>query len=237
MARSLKVILLIQWILGAIWTIGVLASSPTSLAGFLFFIYIYPFHLVFFSVGAWAAWRHPALSRRARWVMTLPFAFLFLPLILRLVSGGQPGEELIRAIAIATIASVFMACLIVPGRVAGLLPGALFRSRGLNLVVLLGAVIAWLIPVLLVVFAQVGIQEAVSRDSSGYAAGYLFVAVVFYLLLVAVSSLGLATWGWLGVRGGIGGAQRRLHVAQLIAGIPGFALAVPVLIWMANQYS
>ena len=87
MSKALTVILLLQVVLGTIWTLPQLTGASNDWMVVYLFLFVYPLCAVFFLVGAWAMWRHPQTRRKAAWVMLLPIAFLFLPAWIKTIAG------------------------------------------------------------------------------------------------------------------------------------------------------
>jgi hypothetical protein len=51
--KALKIIFGIQVVLGAVWTLILMTVERTSWANVYLFFYTYPFHFIFFLLGAW----------------------------------------------------------------------------------------------------------------------------------------------------------------------------------------
>ena len=93
MHKALKIIFGIQVVLGAIWTLSLMTVERSSWANVYLFSSIYPFHFIFFLVGAWAFFRYKDLRRLAGSVMALPFVILFLPGLIRGIAGGPVSPD------------------------------------------------------------------------------------------------------------------------------------------------
>lgn len=236
MSTFLSIVIGIQFLLGLIWT-SVLASVADAGFGalYLFFV-IYPIHAVLFLIGAIVYWRRPPLRKKALVIMVLPFVFLFLPGILKLVFGGPlTGERGLRAFVV--VAGGLLAYAVVfPKKVMTILPERLFQSRAFNWLVIVSMALGWLLPVAGYLFlASQGGGSSGGGSSSGMGAAYVIVGAAMYIVAIGAGSLMTIVIGWLGIRGGLPDPPRKLHIAQIVMGAPGLVAGIVTLSWLSSQ--
>ena len=227
MQKALKIIVSFQIVLGAFWTLYLIPVERTDLAHLFLFFYIYPFHLIFFLVGAWAFFRHKTLRKLAGCVMALPFLFLFLPGSIRGIAGGPVDADSAVLMTLVLAVSALIYAVVRPEKVTQWIPGFFYRSRGWNIFVVLLQLVGWAAPVIVL---AVIVSEAPSRPSgSGMGLAVLMMMVATYLVTLGIWSSITSVHAWLGLRGGVEDASRRLHITQLVLGIPGILLGGVVL--------
>ena len=224
MHRVLNIVLFIQVLLGSAWTLTIASVPGRGDFGMLpLFLLTYLVLLLGMLVGIWAFWRHPPLRRKAAWVIAMPFVFWFLPPALKTLAGGHLSGDELAAVALFIAGATLLACLVAPARVAGLLPGVLFRSPVFNGLLVFGLVCGWLFPVF--VIAWLGSDSSGSSQSdTGYALAYAVILGALYLVGFGAGSLLVASWAWLGLRGTVAEACRKLHITQLVLAVPGVLL-------------
>lgn len=238
MPKALRIILVVQLLLGAVWTLAMLTELQKSLAALTLFVLIYPFHLVFFFVALWAVWKHPDLRRKAVLIMVLPVGFLFLPYMITSFFGNPLSADQLASLAIAAGVFCLVLGIALPRKTATLLPNGLFRSRGFNILVIVLMVLAWLFPIVPIAWlAQHGgtAGPGGGQGSPGMGAAYVLVGAAMYLIGLGAASVMTGVLGWLGLRGDVVGAQRRLHTAQLTIAAPGVLLGSGTFMWMLSQ--
>jgi len=236
----LNITLAVEVLVALFWSVAMWSETGSSgIAVLGWFAVVIVVFVAAFLVAALIAWRRPPLRRRAALVMAIPFIGGFAPWVLRALSGGPADPAFVWRVAAILAAGVVVVALLRPRATARLLPEALFSSRGLNLAVTGSLVVGWLF--LLVLggwflsdFGQAAVYQT-DRGSSGMAAAYLVLGISAYVLLLGAASLLAAAWGWLGLAGGIEGARRRLHIAQLTGAIPGLLAAAAVWAWLLTQ--
>ena len=159
--RALQLVLGISAALGLLWT---LAASTARGAGGLGAVYVfllaYALFAVFFLFALWAYWKHPEHRRLAGWIMVLPFVFGFLPIMMRSLAGGAVTGEQLWTLAAVALALAVLAAWLAPRTVAVVFPAVLVRSRLFNWLLLLALLAAWLLFVVVVLYAA-------SEDRSG----------------------------------------------------------------------
>ena len=235
MSGALTVILVIQCVLGAIWTLSLMTAAETGMEGLMLFIYIYPFHAVFFLVGLWAAWRRPDQRRKAIWIAALPFGLLFLPSLLKGILGGPVSGQQILFFLIGLAVLGVVISILRPARAIRFLPNGMFRSRAFNLFIVIGIVAGWLVPIGLFVLGGDSGRGTSQTDSTGMGAAYLLIGAALYLVVVGLASVWTMFWGWLGLMGGVEGAQRKLHVAQCVVALPGMLAGTVAVLFLLSQ--
>lgn len=238
MPKALRIILVVQLLLGTVWTLAMLTELQKSLASLSLFVLIYAFHLIFFFVALWAVWKHPDLRRKAVLIMVLPVGFLFLPYMITSLFGDLLKAEQLASLAIAAAVLCLVLGIALPRKTARLLPNGLFRSRGFNILVIVLMVLAWLLPIVPIVWlAQHGDAGGPGggQGSPGMGAAYVLAAAAMYLIGLGAASVMMGVLGWLGLRGDVVGAQRKLHTTQLVIAAPGLLLGSGTLAWLLTQ--
>ncbi len=186
---------------------------------------------------AWLMNKTP--GRLARVTLLLPVALALLPFVLRLLAWGPvPATFWYAALCIAG-AAVIAATAFRPRSVAAVVPHRLVRSAVFNWLVLLPTLLGWAALAGLAVWllSDVG-QEAfgaANRRSDNMATGYGILFVSAFVIALGTWSIIAATWGWLGLAGGVENSKRKLHLAQLVAAAPGILIAVPLFLWLSGQ--
>jgi hypothetical protein len=238
MPKALRIILVIQVLLGVVWTSAMLTELQKSLASLYLFVLIYPFHLVFALVAVWAIWKHPDLRRKAVLVFVLPVGFLFLPYLVTSLFGGALHGEQLAGLAVAAGVLGVVISFALPKKTVKVLPNCVFRSRGFNILVIAIMVVAWLIPLAAIIWLaqQSGTsQPGGGQGSPGMGAAFLLLGAAMYFVGLGAASIMTAVLGWLGLRGDVVGAQRKLHSAQLAIAAPGVLLGSGTLAWLLTQ--
>jgi hypothetical protein len=237
MSRALSIIIGLQIILGAIWTLPLLTADLSGLGPLLLFIYTYPFHAVFCLIALWAFWKHKTLRRKAALVLLLPIGILFLPYLITTIAGGPLEAQRVLQLIVVLVAICIVLCFIRPRRAASMFPAVLFRSRTFNLLAVVGMAFAWLLPVFLFLLVRAKGSESVAQtaqvDSSGMAVGYLFFVVGLYLASTGGAALFTMLLAWLGLHGGVEGAQRGLHKTQAWLAAPALIAGSLAAAWLA----
>ena len=233
MRTILKVIVGIQILLGIGWTLPLLRGNGDFSTLYLFFL-LAIVNAAFLLVACRAMWKHPNERRIAGVVMMLPALFLFLPGVIKWFAGGPlTSEALVRAAVVLLVAALLFSVAF-PKQVIRILPEWLFRSRIFNWLLLLGMAIAWLLPI-------AGVAWLASSDSgnsrSGMAVAYVIIYVAMYVVAVGAVSVLVMVHGWIGLRSGVARDCRRLNIAQIVMGLPSFAIGAATLAWLANQNS
>lgn len=240
MKRILDVTLAIEVVVALLWTAAWASETGSSgIAVLGWFALMAAVFAVAFVIGAIAAWRAPALRRRATLVMALPWIGGFAPVLLRTVAGGPLAADHVRNLLAACLGGVLLLALLFPRHGVRCLPQALFRSRGWNLLVLAALGLGWVALLALVgwAFTQHGQASfaTLARTGSGSGAALAVLAASSFVLVLGAWSVLAAAWGWLGLHGGVDGAPRRLHRYQLIGALPGILLSAAIWIWLSVQ--
>ncbi len=235
LARLLSIVLVVQVLLGSLWTLTIASVPGRGDFGMLpLFLLTYLVLFLGLLIGIWAFWRRPPLRRRAAWVIAMPFVFWFLPSIVKTLAGGHLSGDELATIVVSLAAACLLACLVVPARAAGLLPQRLFRSPVFNWLLIVGLVAGWLFPVLVIAWLGSS-QDGSSQGDTGYALAYGVILGALYLVGLGGGSLLTAAWGWMGLRGNVAQACRKLHVTQLVLAVPGLFLGGATLVWLVGQ--
>lgn len=240
MRLLLDIVLGIAVLITLHWTVFISVETGSSgIAVLGVFAVVYGAFAILFLIAALTAWRYPALRRRAYLVMALPFVALLLPYSIRLLAGGAVASDFwLKVLAVAILGGIGTA-VVAPRQAVRVLPKRLFRSGIFNALILSLLAAAWCVLIGFVAwsFSDAG-QEYVARTdrgSSGMAAAYAIVAAAVYAVALGIGSFLTSLMGWLGLIGGVDGARRQLHIAQLVAGLPGVVVAVPTLLWLMSQ--
>lgn len=177
-------------------------------------------------IGLWALIFRPALRRLAAWVTLLPVAFLVVPMTIRTAMGNPVDSRVLLFLGIAVGVAVLLLTLISPQSVAARLPAALFRSRAWNVLLLALQVLGGLLALAAVAAAGPALLDTSSgQGSPGMGGATLLIMTVGWFIGVALTSVSIAAWSWLGLHGCVEGALRKLHIAQLVVASPGLLIA------------
>jgi len=77
-------------------------------------------------------------------------------------------------------------------------------------------------------------EPGAGQGSPGMASANLIAGAALYCVGDGAASLLMGTFGWLGLRGGVKGAQRKLHIAEIVIGSPGVLLAGLTVAWLQS---
>lgn len=232
MKRALRIVLGIEVALGVVWTLlAAMAQGAGGLAVVGVFFVVYGLCGLFFLFAAWAFWRYPQERKTAAAILLLPVVFWFLPTILRALAGGVLRSDQLVPLLFGLLLVAIGACWVVPRRVSRVVPDVLLHSRLLNWLILLAVIGGWLFLSFVIVYVASG--DSSSAASSGTALAYAIILAAMYLVALGVGSFGASTWAWLSLRSGA--VTRRLNIAQLVVSLPGVAIGLAVVIWLAGQ--
>lgn len=237
MKRAVGIVLWLQIALGALWTYSVLTADNSSWGPLVALVYTYPPQIVFFFFAAGVFWKRRDLRRPAGWIMALPVVLLFTPTGLRTLVGGRVDPSSFVSIAVVAALLVIVYGLIRPRSAAKVVPQQLLRNRVFNGVVILLQVFGWLLPLILFAYWTLESQGGPRSTDAGTGLAYLLILAVIYLAGLGIGSLLVSCIAWVGLRGGIDNAPRKLHIAQLVIAVPGVLLGAGAIIWLAVQGS
>jgi len=240
MKLALKIMLGIQVVTGALWTLA--AASASGDAGFALLglvFTLFPLYALFVLVAFVSLFTHRDQRRNAAWVIALPVVFWFLPAVVRFFAGGTLSAEKIVGMLLVLAVAALLFCIVFPGRAVAYIPDAMFRSKLFNGLIVAGLVGGWLLIVAVIVLLA-GANESASaahRSNSSMAAAYIIIGGALYLVGLGVASLLSTTWAWVGLRGGVEGSVRKLHVAQIVLSAPGILAGMAVAAWLVGEAS
>lgn len=241
MKRVLDITLAVEILIAAWWTVAWASETGSSgIAVLGWFTAVVIAYAIAFVVGALAAWRRPALRPRAMLVMAMPFIGGSSPGLLRLLTGGPVAPGLLGAAGLVVLGGAFALGVLRPRQTVRWVPHALFRSRAWNLLLVAPLALAWCLPLGLGAWlaAQSGgdvLGGANRTAGSGMAIAGVILLVASYQVRLGFAATLIAAWGWLGLAGGVDGAQRRLHWVQLVGAVPGILVAFWAWGWFAGQ--
>lgn len=241
MRRLLHLTLAVEVLVALWWTILMVPETGSSgIAVLGWFSMVVAIYLAAFLIGAVVAWRRPALRRQAGLVMVMPLAGGFAPMVIRIFTGGPLAVEGTGTGILLPLLAVIGLGLAFPRRMVRWMPQALFRSRGWNLFLLAALGLAWCALIVAVLWGlspggQDAMDAANRTGSPGIATAWILLLASTHLLLLGLGSALTGVWGWLGIRGGVEGAQRRIHMAQLLGAAPGILVAIATWVWLAGQ--
>jgi hypothetical protein len=231
MRTALNIIIGLQLLLGAWWTLPLLKHDGDFSTLYILFIALLA-NAVFFLVAGWSMWRHPPLRRRAGVVLGLPVLLYGLPWLIKAVAGGPLTASKGLGAILVILAGLLGFCLFFPQRVYRLLPCSLIQSKFLNWLIIIAMIVAWVLPVAGIVWLGSGNSGS---SSSGNAVAYAIYYFALYMVLVGAGALVVMTWGWIGLRGDVDNPSRRLHIAQLVIGLPSLVVGLLTMSWLASQ--
>ena len=150
---------------GAFWTIALAmieGSGGLDVPGI--FVLAYSIQAICFLIGLWAYWRHRDARPTARWVLALPFVFLFLPGIINTMANGALTASGVATLLLIVLSVILVVCFVIPRKVAAKFPDSLYSNRIFNSLLLIGPLLGWpiLIGILVCIFGVEG--EATSRS-------------------------------------------------------------------------
>ena len=232
MRRTLKILLIVQLVLGVPWVfLAAAANGPGGLAIVGLFFLLYAIFAVMFMVAAYACWRYPAERTLAVWIIVLPVVLWMLPNVARSLYGGAvPADQNLGLIAMISLSGL-AACWIFPRRVARFIPDLLLQSRAFNWVILLSIVAAWVF--LFIAALYLYTEPSYTSDGAGMKLAYGLLLGAIYLAGLGAGSFGASTWAWISLRSGA--SVRRLNIAQFVAAAPGIAIGVGAVVWLTSQ--
>ena len=226
--KFLRICIVIQLVLGTIWTLTLITSANQGLGPIVMFVLIYPIHGVFGLIAAWSWWKKPQKRRLASVVLLLPVGFLFLPSLIVAVFGGAvltgPGD--VGRTVVLLIAAGIGACLLFPAKAAGFVPDFCFRSRVFNVAALAALVLAWTPVVTGLVWLLLVAEpiQAGDRSNSGLAALYVSGIAMLFMAAIGLVSVWTFLLGYIGVNQPAEVIHRSLHKAQLAGSAPGLLM-------------
>lgn len=234
-AGFLRILRVLEIVLGTCLALAVLMASNENW-GIIYIVFIFAcINAPLVLVGLWALVFRPALRRLAVWVVLLPAAFLVIPVFARTAMGNPLDARLLLFAGLAAVASALLLALARPGRVAVRLPSSLFRSKVWNVLLLAPLVTGWLLAVTAIIRTGPALLDTSSgQGSPGMGSAMMLIMTTVWLGGLALLSLFIATWAWLGLFGSVVGVQRKLHVAQLALAGPGLLIGVLFLLWLAG---
>tara|TARA_R110002049_G_scaffold54869_19_gene152387 strand:- start:705 stop:1412 length:708 start_codon:yes stop_codon:yes gene_type:complete len=230
MGRLLKIVLILEVVLGLCLSVAVLTASRENW-GIIYLLFLYACsQLPLVLLGLWALLFRSQLRATAAWVSALPFVFLFLPLLLRTAMGEPISSRVLLAAALTAALGLSVLAFARPQAVAARLPTALLQSKTQNVVLLalLGA--GWCVAIAL--FLKTGpalLDTSSGQGSPGMGGAMLLIISLGWLAGLACLSLFVAAWGWVGLRGTTRSAQTKLHIAQLVLASPGLLIGIAAL--------
>ena len=240
MRKTLRVILGLQILLGAVWFAGALRTGTQSQAVLGLFVGTYWMHLLALPFALWALWRHPADRPTALVMIGLPVALLFLPGLIVDMTGGPWGAIQIRNLMVGLSLALLVIVLVVPARVAEFLPDVLFQSKALNVTILVTLVLGWLLPLvalLLLLFSASDTTGPADTDAPAWIVGYFILFGGIYGALFVLMSLGSTLFAYIGLR--TRGPNRKLHIGQIAVALPAvvaFGWLAATLFRLTGQY-
>jgi len=233
MQRAAAVALWTQLLVAACFVLWVAALGPhggLQVVGLYF--YYAPFAGVLALFGVWIAVRRPALRRRGIAIALIPFAAILLPPGINALLGGPLLGRHLLAIGVALGAVALITSVFAPRRVVAFIPDGLFRSRFLNGLILFALVTGWVVFLLVLAFT---VSESDYRRDTGMGLAYAIVLAGMYVVAMGLASVAVAGWAWLGLRGGVANACRKLNVAQLVVAVPGLVVGGIAFGWFVSQ--
>lgn len=233
MPRIAPILLWVQMVLSAAFVVSVsMLGREGGLQVIGLYFYYLPLAGLIALAGVWLAWRYPGYRRHGIAIALAPIVAALLPFPLNAVLGGPLLKQHLLTVAALLFIAWFIVSLVAPRRVVALIPDALFRSRLWNSLVILGIVAGWLL--LAVVVAWVMHDSSYRRDT-GTGIAYAIILASLYVAAMGLASAAVTAWAWLGLRGGVAGACRRLNIAQLVVAIPGVLIGGVVFLWLGSQ--
>lgn len=233
MQRATTIVLWAQAILATCFVVWVsmLGKQGGLMVVAMYFYYI-PVGVLIALFGVWVAWRHPTLRRRGSAIIVLPVAAVFLPAILNSLLGGPLLGRHLLAVFIVFAVAVFFVSIFLPGRAVTVVPSVLFRSRIWNGILIIAIVAGWVFLAVAVFWAM---DDSNYRRDTGMGLAYAIMFAALYVSAMGLASVATATWAWLGLRGGVDNACRKLNIAQLVVALPGILIGGVVFAWYLGQ--
>lgn len=235
---------MVQALLVSIWIVAVCSfkgSAGTVAYGVVTtFFAIYPLHLLGMGLAIWAKWKHRASTRFTTILLVLPWAGLPVPFYLnRLSAVGPLLDSPVKVIntVIVLIVLAFGLVLVRPRQAAGLIPYFLLRSFGLNLLILLGTLSLYLLPVGFVIFNREELSAPSTDWHDGYLVAYGLGALTVYIMASALPATLIAGYSGLSFFQKRITLQGKLRIAQLVAATPLVVVGLSMLVrWWGQKF-
>jgi len=227
-SRVLNALIAIQLLLGTAWTLPMVTGAYGTFSSVGLAFYLLPPIGVLAMLGAWVAWRRPAWRRRGIVLAVAAPVFFVLPEAVMSTVGRPLTAADFAGTGLAVLAVLAVVTIVIPARVAGILPTRLYTSTLFNWLVVVCQALIWLLSagvfgwIATSLFTADGPRDT---DVSGMAIAWLLgVAGLAAMAIGFISGLGFLH-GYVGLRGNVAGACRRLHWTQVAIGTPGILLA------------
>jgi hypothetical protein len=223
--RVLKTTLLFQILVGFYWAFPIILDGVRGWGGLYLLIVVFLPILAVVPIAIWSFFKRPETRRIAAVVFFAPILIFLAPLVFRQVFGdiiGSPGGGFSEASAAIVVVLVAMVVL-VPGRVAGLIPVRLLRSRRFNvtLVVSLSVMlVAWL--ALLALF-----MVLVAHDPRNIVFALL---APLYPIVCGLTAIPILVYSYFAMFQRVERENHRLRIAQLVLSI---AVLIPSVLSLA----
>jgi hypothetical protein len=217
-ARPLAIAWGVQLISGCLWVMPLITSERGNLALLPLFVLYILAQALCVAVALWFAFRRPELRAQAVSLLWTSLLIFIVPLLVRsLVGAPFPGVDPLAATGIAMLALPLAGLVLLPGRAARLLPGALWSSRRVNLG--LCWMLAAVLGVNLVTWAIGGgviVRGALGVRATGKYVDALFLACFSATGVAMAVAILLMPVGYLGILQTVDRTHRGLH-AMLLA--------------------
>jgi hypothetical protein len=234
MRRASRIVLGLEVATGLFWTVtAAMANGAGGLAAVGLFFVVYAIFAVFFLFAVWVFWKRPEERTTAVWIMLLPVAFWFAPVMIRTLAGGFLSAEQFAKFSLIIVMLAVALCWVIPRQAATLVPAFLLRSKILNWLLILAIVAGWCFLVFISIYILNEDGPRTTDSSAGL--GFAIVLAALYILGLGVGNFVVATWAWVSLRSGGEARTRRLNIGQLVIAVPGILIGLSVAAWLYGQ--
>lgn len=222
--RLLRILERTLWIAGALYALRVLMAGNSDWGVIGVVLAFAALTLLCWLIGVWTMIWRSQRRRKAGRLLVISASFLVAPLILRSTMGGPLSASAVAGAAAATLVALLIWAMVSPSRVAAKVPDILFHSRVLNYSLLALVVIGWLLPIgMVIALSYENLDTSSGQGSPGMGLAVVIVLFAAWFIGSGCISVLIAVWGWLGLRRRLKSGLRRVHIAQIIAPLPGIA--------------
>ncbi|MGJ8653074.1 MAG: hypothetical protein ACSHX8_07355 [Opitutaceae bacterium] len=232
-------------LLASIWIVAVCSydGSAGTIAYWVVatFAMIYPIHLILTGVATWARLKRSASIRLTSITILTPLVTLPVPFLLNQLNSNGPlldsPQKQTTAIALL-VGCAIMILLLQPRRCAQLLPVFVLESFGLNLLILLGMISLYLMPIGFLLLNWGALNSSVSTNEDGILLlAYGLGALAAYLMASTFPAALVLGYSGLSFFQSSFTKHRKWHIAQLIVSLPLVLIGGSILfnLWLRTK--
>ena len=243
--RPLYICIVIQLILGVIWTLPLISikafGGEYAYRIFALLVFTCPVHLILIAVAIRSILKKPETKQLAMTAIALPFILLALPFVINALTNGQAlldsPDKQIKTLAVILLL-ILISTFAFPKRAALLLPRFALYSPAANGIILCFVGIVYLVPIGYAIVSgcldNFGGYETTSNDT-GYLIAYGAMFLLTYAALASVPLSSIFCYSYLGLLNTDPRRCKKLHIAQLIATLPGSVVGILLLFYYMTR--